>query len=707
VTKKVLGLALALGLTLGLGACDRGVDGRAIERQAEGEWLSYGRTYDEQRFSPLDEVNRETVGKLGLAWHAEFDTDRGQEATPIVHDGVLYTTTAWSKVYAFDAKTGKLLWAYDPKVPGEKGFDACCDVVNRGVAIWKDKVYVGALDGRLIALDKKTGKPAWSIQTTDAKKPYTITGAPRVVKGKVLIGNAGAEYPVRGYMSAYDADDGKMLWRFHFTPNPTGQADGAASDKAFKDFAAKTWGEGAWKLGGGGATPWDAITYDPKVDLIFVGTGNAGPWNDDIRSDTGDNLFATSIVALKPDTGEYVWHYQTTPRDAWDYDAVQHLMAADIAVGNETRRVVMQANKNGFFYVLDARTGKLLSAEKFIPANWAERVDLATGRPVEAPFARYGGEKVSTQIPGALGGHNWQPMAYSPKERLVYIPASTGRGGFGDPEKFEYLEGAWNTGMGGGRRPPPQPKQKGGQSPQAAVALPPPLEHPRGELVAWDPSTQKARWRVPFKESWRSGVLATGGDLVFHAVGREFVAFDATTGKRLWAYDTQAPAIAPAATYAIDGEQYVALMVGYGGAGGMGGDQPRRRGRLLVFKLGGTAKAPLYPAAVQQASLDLASAETPGGDIARGAARYGQLCGQCHGQGGYLPNLARSPAILSRDGFSAIVLGGALKERGMASFARFLKPEEVEDVRAFLLQQAKADAAAAAPKPPQELDHAR
>ncbi|HEX7947195.1 MAG TPA: PQQ-binding-like beta-propeller repeat protein, partial [Phenylobacterium sp.] len=334
--------AAVLCAALAVTACQKGgVDAKRIEAAKAGEWLSYGRTYDEQRFSPLDKVNKETVGRLGVTWWASFDTDRGQEATPLVADGVLYTTTTWSKVFAFDAKTGKQLWTYDPQVPGEKGFNACCDVVNRGVALWDGKVYVGALDGRLIALDAKTGKVAWTVQTTDPNQPYTITGAPRAVKGKIIIGNGGAEYPVRGYVSAYDAATGKLDWRFHMTPNPTGAADNAASDKVMKEKVNATWSDGAWKDGGGGATPWDPITYDVKSDLIFVGTGNAGPWNSKLRTGgKGDNLFAASIVALRPDTGEYVWHYQTTPRDDWDFDATQHLMVADLTVDGAPHRVV-------------------------------------------------------------------------------------------------------------------------------------------------------------------------------------------------------------------------------------------------------------------------------------------------------------------------------------------------------------------------------
>ena len=670
--------AAAIGLALTVAACGKGIDAKRIEAAKAEDWLSYGRTYDEQRFSPLTQIDTKTVSRLGVAWWATFDTDRGQEATPLVADGVLYTTSTWSKVYAFDAKTGKPLWSYDPEVPGEKGFDACCDVVNRGVALWKGRVYVGALDGRLIALDGKTGKVVWSVQTTDPKQPYTITGAPRAVKGKILIGNGGAEYPVRGYVSAYDAETGRLDWRFHMTPNPKGEPDGAASDKIMKDVANATWSEGAWKEGGGGATPWDAITYDAKSDLIFVGTGNAGPWNSKVRtSGKGDNLFAASIVALRPDTGEYVWHYQTTPRDDWDFDAVQHLMVADLPIGGRTQRVVMQANKNGFYYVLDAASGKLISADKFVVNTWAEKVDLVTGRPVELPGARYEGN-TQQQTPGALGGHNWQPMAYSPKENLVYIPAQTLYMDYNDPVTFKFIPGAWNLGLG-------------------TSALSPTSKQPTpfGELIAWDPIAKKARWTATFPEPWRSGVLATGGDLVFHAAGHKFIAFDAASGKQVWSYDTGAAAIAAASTYAIDGDQYVALMVGFGGAGGMGGIEPRRKGRLLVFKLDGKVVPTPFPAPVVVAALDLSKAVPSKGDPAKGDALHAQFCATCHNAGGYLPVLARSPVILEPTGFKAIVLDGAKKPHGMAPFRRFFDEASAEDLRAYLLVQAKVPVAGA------------
>jgi len=685
--------AAIVGAALCVAACSRGVDGARIEAADPSEWLSYGRTYDEQRFSPLKQVDTATVGKLGVAWWAEFDTDRGQEATPLVADGVLYTTTAWSKVAAFDAKTGKPLWKYDPKVPGEAGFNACCDVVNRGAALWKGRLYVGTLDGRLIALDARTGQVAWDVQTTDRGKPYTITGAPRVVNGKVLIGNGGAEYGVRGYVSAYDAASGKLAWRFYTTPNPTGAADGAASDQVFREKAAATWSDGVWKESGGGGTVWDAITYDPQTGLVFIGVGNGTPWNHKLRSGgKGDNLFLASIVALKPDTGEYVWHYQTTPGESWDYTATQHIMLADLAVAGKPTRVVMQAPKNGFFYVLEAATGRLISAEKFVPVDWAERIDLKSGRPVEAPFARYEKGAMSNQMVGALGGHNWHPMAFSPKTGLVYIPAQHGRGFYADPTDFKYVAGAWNTGM---LRIPAGPNAK------PFLARPNNRAAARGELIAWDPVTQTKRWSVMFPHMTTSGVLATDGGLVFHSAQHRLVAYDSASGRPLWSYDLGARAIAPAATYAVDGEQYVALMVGAGGAGNF--DQPRQRGRLLVFKLGGTVKPPAYPKPADLPVLDLKLATPSAGDADRGGVLYDQFCGGCHGRGRFLPNLVYSPAILDPDGFKAIVLDGALKANGMAPFRRFFDEKGSEDLRAFILWQAKT----APPPAPEEPRHAQ
>ncbi len=413
-----------------------------------GVWLSHGRTYSEQRFSPLKQITAANVTDVGLAWSTQLDTNRGMEATPIVVDGTMYVTSAWSVVYALDAKTGERKWKYDPGVDKARGVSACCDVVNRGVALWEGKVYVGTIDGRLVALNAADGSVAWEKVTVDQSRPYTITGAPRIIKGKVIIGNGGAELGVRGYVTAYDAKTGDQVWRFYTTPNPEKKPDNAASDGAMAEFGNKTWDDkGEWTETGGGGTAWDAMAYDVDSDIMYIGVGNGSPWNQRLRSPSGgDNLFLSSIVALKPDTGEYVWHYQTTPGETWDYTATQHIIVADLKWGDKTRRVVMQAPKNGFFYVLDAQSGELLAADKYQKeVNWADSVDLKTGRPVEAANARYLDSPFQA-IPGPLGSHNWQPMSFSPQTGLVYIPAHTLPGLYADEAEHIYRPGFWNTG---------------------------------------------------------------------------------------------------------------------------------------------------------------------------------------------------------------------------------------------------------------------
>ncbi len=661
---------------------------RLVKASAEPQnWLTHGGTYLEQRFSPLTQVNDGNVGKLQLAWYYDLDTNRGQEATPLVVDGVMYTTSAWSKVFALDAATGKLLWSYDPKVPGQRGFSACCDVVNRGVAVYDGKVYFGTLDGRLIALNAKTGKPVWSVVTVDQSQPYTITGAPRVAKGKVFIGNGGAEYGVRGYVSAYDAQTGKLDWRFYTIPgDPSKGPDNAASDPIMKQ-AASTWFGQWWKAGGGG-TVWDAIVYDPELDQLYIGVGNGSPWNRKVRSEgKGDNLFLSSVVALDPDTGAYKWHYQGTPGETWDFTQTQPIILADLNIGGSPRKVLMQAPKNGFFYVIDRTTGKLISAKNFVPLTWATGVDMKTGRPIETPDARFqSGEAMVA--PSALGAHNWHPMSFSPKTSLVYLPAQEVPFLYVDQKGYHHRQGAWNIAVDSIKNMPPEDKATF----KAIRAM------LKGQLVAWDPVAQKEVWRAQYDGPWNGGTLATAGNLVFQGNAKgQFQAFRADNGRKLWSFDAQTGVIAGPVSYSVGNEQYVAVMAGYGGAYPLSSayvdnPHPMPNGRVLVFKLGGTAKLP--PADPIPNPPANPPAETfPAQTVALGQDVYEHNCSVCHGpagiSSGVLPDLRRSGALSDKDVWNGIVIGGQLQDRGMVSFAKWITPAQAEAVRAYIGSHAK------------------
>lgn len=647
-------------------------------------WLSYGRTYAEQRYSPLDQINADTVDQLSLSWYADMTTSRGQEATPLVVDGALYISTAWSLVHAFDVRTGQHLWTYDPQVDPAKGRDACCDVVNRGVAAWDGKIFVGTLDGRLVALDSASGDVLWEEVTVDQDLPYTITGAPRVIKGMVVIGNGGAEYGVRGYVTAYDADTGEQAWRFYTVPgNP---ADGFENDLMAN--AAQTWTGQWWNLGGGG-TVWDAMAYDPDLDLLYLGVGNGSPWNQALRSpEGGDNLFLSSIVAIDPDDGSYAWHYQTVPGETWDYTATQHIMLADLEIDGEQRRVVMQAPKNGFFYVLDRETGEFISANNYVPVNWATHIDPDSGRPVETLDARYDETLAAkTIVPSALGSHNWHPMSFSPETSLVYFPAKHQSGTYRVATDFESQPMGFNTG------------NNTWDPIEELIPLPEELRPTAlGYLLAWDPVAQEEAWRVDLPTLENGGVLSTAGGLVFQGNSAgEIVAYHDATGERLWSAPTQTGVLAPPVSFAIDGEQYIAVVAGWGGVaanvlGPVVNADGRQRNvsRVLAFKLDATASLP-EPAASPPRP------EPPGdfgtdAQIAEGARHYGRYCYMCHGayamSGGALPDLRYSAMTDSDAAFAAVVLEGALEDRGMASFAPVLDAEEVEAIRAFIARRA-------------------
>ncbi|HMN47219.1 MAG TPA: PQQ-dependent dehydrogenase, methanol/ethanol family [Povalibacter sp.] len=648
-------------------------------------WLSYGRTYSEQRFSPLAKIDKTSIKDLGLAWFLDLDTHRGQEATPLVIDGVMYSTSAWSKIQALDAATGKLLWQFDPKVPGETGVKACCDTVNRGVAANRGKLFLGTLDGRLIAIDAVTGKEIWSVVTVDQSKPYTITGAPRVIKDKVLIGNGGAEFGVRGYISAYDTETGKQLWRFYTVP---GDPSLPFESKEL-EAAAKTW-KGEWWKSGGGGTVWDAMAYDPELDLLYIGTGNGSPWNQKIRSPGGgDNLFLSSIVALRPDTGEYVWHYQTTPGETWDYTATQHIILADLTLDGRKRKVLMQAPKNGFFYVLDRTDGKLISAQPYATINWASSVDLATGRPIENPEARYPDPaQPSLVMPGPLGAHNWHPMSFSPLTGLVYIPAQETGYAYMDAAKYEPRALGFNVGT----------DMTVATMPQDAPTKSAMLAGVRGYLQARDPVTQKVIWSVAHESSWNGGVLSTAGDLVFqgNAMG-ELVAYDARNGEKLWSFPAQTGVVAPPMSYEVNGEQYIAVVAGWGGAMPLtGGDAARKgainenRSRVLAFKIGGSSELPALPAPGNIGAPPPRMKEAA--SVAAGKNTYLRFCAVCHGDAaigsGVTPDLRHSPIIQSADAWKAIVIDGNRKDRGMVSFMPVMSAAEAENVRVYVIDRA-------------------
>lgn len=668
------------------------VDGAAIAQGTDGEWLSYGRTYDEQRFSPLTRINTDNAGQLGLAWYADLDTNRGQEATPLVIDGRIYISTAWSKAKAYDAATGKLIWEYDPKVPGETAVKACCDVVNRGLGAWGDKLFLGTLDGRLVALDRATGKELWSVVTVDQSQNYTITGAPRVINNMVIIGNGGGEYGVRGYVTAYAADTGKQLWRFYTVPDAPGK-----NEADYLRKAEATWKGDYWKIGGGG-TVWDSMAYDPALDLLYIGVGNGSPWNQALRSPGGgDNLYLSSVVAIKAKTGEYAWHFQETPGETWDYTATQHIMLADLEIDGKPRKVLMHAPKNGFFYVIDRTNGQFISAKNYVPVTWATGVDPKTGRPIENPEARYDKTgKPFTGTPGPGGAHSWHPMAYDPAQKLVFIPAQIASFPYIPLAAKDYKASpmGFNTGTDfAAGSMPPDPKVR-----EAALA------GTTGALIAWDPVAQKERWRVAYKGPWNGGLLATAGGLLFQGTASgEFIAYSAKDGKSLWSFPAQTGVIASPVTYSIGGEQYVAILAGWGGSYALSpglislkSGPVRNVSRLLVFKLGGKAALPQAVAAVEPPLNPPARIGTPA-QIATGQRIFSTYCGVCHGDaavsGGVLPDLRHSAVLGDAETWQRIVHDGALAQNGMVGWSQIMSRSDIDSLRAYVVNRAHEDKA--------------
>jgi len=641
---------------------------RLLNADAEtGQWLGYGRTYSEQRFSPLDQINENNISELGLAFYVDLPTNQNVESTPLMIDGVLYLTLPWSQVQAMDARTGEVLWHYDPKVPGDWNINVCCGLDNRGAAAFNGKIIFGTLDGRLIALDARTGTEVWSIKSTPDGR-YSITGAPRVANGKVFIGSAGGEFDVRGYLDAYDADTGAFLWRFWTVPGDP--ALGFENDAMA--MAAETWITPGWWDKGPGGTVWDAITYDPQTDLVIFGTGNGAPW-DAVERDSGggDNLFLSSIIAVHASDGSYAWHYQETPWETWDYDTGQQLMLLDLEIDGSMRHVVTQASKNGYFYVIDAVTGEFIDGKPYTEVNWSTGINKEDGRPFIVADARYNvtGE-VYNLMPGPAGGHGWQPMSYSPDTGLVYIPATT----------HKSLVGAFDA-----------RQQHLLENPETDQSF-------KGRLIAWDPVANKEVWRGEELTNPRGGVqvsggtLATAGNLVFHGnlPNQELVVYRATDGKRLWDFDTKTAVFPGAISYALDGEQYIAIAVG---GPVQGGYYAPNGARLLVFKLGGKLALPDLPEFSQRPiapPAQFAAADV----VSRGAQVFDTNCMMCHGSGGAarstFPDLRRTPALHDQTLFDSVVLQGVLSAKGMASFSAQLADGDTVALRAYLISQAEA-----------------
>lgn len=667
-----------------------------ISNSSDGSnWPSYGRTYNEGHFSPLTQIDTANISHLGLAWSVDLKVHQRADSQPLEAGGVLYTATGLSIVEAFDAQTGRQLWRYDPDVVAVAGDKLRPSWGIRGLALWKGKVIFATQDGRLIALNANDGRPVWSVLTLNKNDETTITGAPRVFNGKVVIGFAGAEREgTRGALNCFDADTGKFLWRFYTVP---GNPANGFEIKAMA-MAAKTWSGQWWKIGPGG-TVWNAITYDPELDQIYIGTGNGGPWNKTVSNPKGgDALFSASIVALDAKTGKYVWHYQENPNEAWDYDATQDIELATLTIDGQRRKVILHAPKNGFFFVIDRITGKLISAAKIGKVNWATGYNLKTGRPNEIAGARYTKGPVLIW-PGTYGTHNWQPMAYSPKLRLVFIPtihqADAYGGGHLNADDWKPKKNDWNTAIADTK----------------SVEVP--VDEFSSSLQAWNPVTQQRVWTTPAPGIINGGVMATAGNLVFQGqIDGTFNAFDARSGKKLWSFPAGVSVLGAPISYAVNGKQYISVLAGPP-SGSPAATLPeqskfgwRYRGsprRLLTFVLGGTAKLPPTPSPGPEKPL-LSEKFRPDPKLAKiGAVSFNKNCMTCHGVGavasGAAPDLRASPIVLDKSAFAAVVHGGALVQAGMPPFPE-IGDDELTALRNYVRQQALASQQASAPKGP-------
>ncbi|WP_202842590.1 PQQ-dependent dehydrogenase, methanol/ethanol family [Luteimonas saliphila] len=662
--------------------------GRASGSVAGADWSSFGGDSSENHYSPLEQINDGNIARLGLAWSYDLPVTMNGLATPLAIDGILYFPVGHSVIHAMDAQTGELLWQYDPDVYGAARHKLRAGWPIRGLAYWEGTIFAGTLDGRLIALDARDGSLKWTAMTVDPEDYRYITGPPWIMNGKVIIGHGGADYsPVRGYVTAYDARTGEQAWRFHTVPgNP---ADGFESEAM--EMAAGTWTGEWWKFGGGG-TVWHAMAYDEKYNRIYLGTGNASPWNQKIFSPQGgDNLFLASIVALDADTGEYIWHYQTNPGETWDYNSNMDIELAELEIDGQPREVILHAPKNGFFYVLDRKDGTLISADQFAnTVTWAERIDLATGRPVEHPNARYR-DGYFIGYPGQWGAHPVAAMSFSRKTKLVYLPTSESYTVYSDPPNLE----SWTH--------PPGMRVSSGIGP--APANIPPQPPPSSYLQAWDPVGKRRVWEVPLTGMQNGAVLSTGGNLVLQGqVTGELSAYAADTGKKLWSFDAQVGVAAQPITYLAGGKQYITVLAGWRGTGASGLAQEwnyyTQKRRVLTFVLDGEASLP----AAENAPLPYLDDPSLVIDEAKaeiGREVFHRNCHVCHGprliSGGAAPDLRRGGTALNAEALGAVLQQGALVPRGMPQFEE-MPDSEVEGLVHYIRREARAAIAADADK---------
>jgi quinohemoprotein ethanol dehydrogenase len=659
----------------------------AIESEP-GSWLAHGMDFNERRFSPLTSINTSNVDRLGLAWKKDLGTFHAQEATPIVVDGLIIFPSAWNIVYALDAVTGEQRWVYDPKVDRGR-IGTIWAPFSRGIAVYQGQVYVATIDGWLTSVDVATGEESWRIDTiVDRSIPYFISGAPRVGGGKVYIGNGGSEWGTRGYTSAFDAATGELAWRFWSVPGDPAKP----FEHPEMEMAAKTWKGGEWWKFGGGGNVWNSIVYDDELNQVYLGMGNAAPWARVIRSPGGgDNLFAGSVVAVDADTGSMNWYYQQTPGDNWDFTSVQDMALADIEVDGAVRKVILQAPKNGFFYVIDRTNGELLRAHPFARTTWASHVDMETGRPVELEDGNYDKE-AKWVLPGPLGAHNWQAMSVDLDAGLVYMPTHDFAWYFKmDPAFQETGIYKWQVGqLNTGTDPETGDIIDGMDSPAA-----------EGFLTAFDPLTGEVRWQNELEHHWNGGVVATAGGLVFQGEGMGYIyAYDKATGERLWGFNTYTSIIAPPITYEIDGTQYVSILTGSGGAenflGKVADTATSTYGnhpQLLTFALDGTeviAEPEVRPDIPPVQPLLTSNPQ----ELRRGSVLYHQHCAQCHGgmsRGfGVLPDL-RFMTAQTREIIHQIVLEGLYESKGMGRFDSNLAAEDVDRITGYILFRANAD----------------